>query len=71
MKKIAPSILSADFSRLGEEVRAVGGVVVDAEAGPDAMIERADVIDDFHGIVKPLSFRRLYACFEFNHLVER
>ncbi len=37
MKKIAPSILSADFSRLGEEVRAVG------EAGADAL--HVDVMD--------------------------
>ena len=29
MKKIAPSILSADFSRLGEEVRAVAGAGAD------------------------------------------
>ena len=37
MKKIAPSILSADFSRLGEEVRAV------EEAGADAI--HVDVMD--------------------------
>ncbi len=37
MKKIAPSILSADFSRLGEEVRAV------AEAGADYI--HVDVMD--------------------------
>lgn len=37
MKKIAPSILSADFSRLGEEVRAVG------KAGADVI--HVDVMD--------------------------
>jgi hypothetical protein len=37
MKKIAPSILSADFSRLGEEVRAV------EEAGADVI--HIDVMD--------------------------
>ena len=37
MKKIAPSILSADFSRLGEEVRAV------EEGGPDLI--HVDVMD--------------------------
>src|SRR5512139_520266 len=37
MKKIAPSILSADFSRLGEEVRAV------EEAGADVI--HVDVMD--------------------------
>src|SRR3989337_1180064 len=37
MKKIAPSILSADFSRLGEEIRAV------EEAGADYI--HVDVMD--------------------------
>src|SRR4030067_541643 len=37
MKKIAPSILSADFSRLGEEVKAV------EEAGADLI--HVDVMD--------------------------
>ena len=43
--KIAPSILSADFARLGEEVQAIDA----AGCGPVAVLKGVDALWTLHG----------------------